>query len=198
MYTLLKSLQIRKELIKRGIKMFSIEDFKRVFDLPKYKVKYFLEKESDGGVLLRLKRGLYCLTTDMPAEEEIANRLYKPSYISFEYALSNYSILPEMTYSVSCATTKSTRNFEVQGKNFVYYKIKRRAYTGYGLVNRQGKSFLMAEAEKAVVDYLYFVALGKKSVNERLNTTSLDKGKLLDYGRLFQRDKLMDLISELK
>jgi len=197
MYTLLKPLQIREEVLKRGIKIFSVRDFERIFDLPKYKVKYFLEKESDGGVLLRLKRGLYCLVTDMPAEEEIANRLYKPSYISFEYALANYNILPEMIYSVSCVTTKSTREFEVQDKNFVYYKIKRQAYTGYGLVKREGKSFLMAEPEKAVVDYLYFVTLGKKPMNERLNVKFLDKKKMRSYACLFGRKKLLKLVDKL-
>ena len=35
-------------------------------------LKYFLEKETDHGLLTRLKKGLYALKTDYPCEEEIA------------------------------------------------------------------------------------------------------------------------------
>ena len=197
MSTLLKPILVREELLNRGMKIFSIRDFRRLFDLSDHRAKYFLEKESKAGFLWRLKKGLYGLKTDMPAEEEIANRLYRPSYISFEYALGYYNILPEMSYWVSSATTKATRDFEIEDKSFAYFKIKRQAYTGYKLVKEAGKSFLMAEPEKAVADYLYFVALGKKPINERLNIKFLDKRKIKDYTRLFGRGKLLKLVDKL-
>jgi len=198
MYTLLKPLSIREELLKKRLFIFTPLDFGRTFQLSKYKAKYFLEKESNGGLLLRFKKGLYGLKTDLPSEEEIANRLYQPSYISFEYALAYYNMLPEMTYAVTSATTKSTRTFMVDNKLFSYATIKQDAYTGYSLVKREGKSFFMAEPEKALVDYLYFVILGKKAKNDRLNTLSLKKEKLFTYAKLYQRDKLTNLIKELQ
>lgn len=179
------------------MKMFSGQDFERLFGVKSLAVKYFLEKESGGGILVRLKRGLYALKTDWPAEEEVANRLYRPSYISFEYALAYYNIWPEMVYAVTCATTKATRTFEIEDKKMTYLKIKRQAYTGYRLVKEEGKSFLIAEPEKALVDYLYFVSLGKKSINDRLNTKSLERKKMVSYGKLFGRKKLMSLIKEI-
>lgn len=193
----MKPLLARETLLKKGITIFTLKDFQRVFQLSRHKVKYFLEKESKKGLFLRLKKGLYSLRTDLPSEEEIANRLYKPSYISFEYALGTYSILPEMTYSVTSATTKPTRIFTIEGKAFSYFTIKKEAYTGYTLVKQEKKTFLMAEREKALVDYLYFVVLGKKSYNDRLNTSSLKKEKLLLYASLYHRDKLIRLIEKL-
>lgn len=197
MYTLLKPLFIREELLKKGLLIFTPNDFERTFQLSKQKAKYFLEKESEGRLLLRLKKGLYCLRFDQTNEEEIANRLYLPSYISFEYALSFYNILPEMPYGVTSATTKPTRTFTVNGKGFFYFTIKKEAYTGYTLIKRGKASFLMAEPEKALVDYLYFAALGKKPLNDRLKTSSLQKEKLIKYANLFGRDKLNMLIENL-
>ncbi len=198
MYTLLKPLSIREELLKKRLLIFTSRDFERTFHLPKYKAKYFLEKESEGGLFLRLKKGLYGLKTDLPSEEELANRLYQPSYISFEYALAGFNVLPEMTYSVTSATTKPTRTFTIEDKVFSYFTIKKEAYTGYALIKREGRSFLMAEPEKALVDYLYFVVLGKKANNDRLNTSSLKKGKLFEYASLYGRDKLIKLIEKLQ
>lgn len=197
MYTLLKPLLVRERLIEKGMFVFNPGEFQRVFKISKHKVKYFLEKESERGLFLRLKRGLYALKTDLPGEEEIANRLYRPSYISFEYALASCNILPEMTYSVTSATTKSTRTFTVEDKVFSYNKIKKEAYTGYRLVKQGAKVYLMAIPEKALVDYLYFVSLGKKTYNERLNISSLKKEKLIAYGRLYKRNKLIELIEKL-
>lgn len=197
MYTLLKPLAIREELLKKRLFIFTPYDFERAFDLPRYKAKYFLEKEESNGLFLRLKKGLYSLKTDLPSEEEIANRLYQPSYISFEYALAYFNILPEMPYSVTSATTKPTRTFILDNKAFSYLTIKRNAYTGYTLIKQNGKSFFMAGPEKALVDYLYFVVLGKKAKNERLNKSFLNKEKLFEYALLYNRDKLIELIREL-
>ena len=198
MYTLLKPITVREKLLEANMHIFTPRDFELFSQLPSQKVKYFLEKESgEDGLFLRLKKGLYGLRTDLPSEEEIANRLYRPSYISFEYALGYYNILPEMTYIVTSATTKPTRTFEVTDKTFSFLKIKKEAYTGYILKKEEGKSYFIAEPEKAIVDYLYFVVLGKKQPNERLYTRFLKKEKLVEYSRLYKRGKLIRLIEKL-
>jgi len=197
MYTLLKPLLIRERLLQKKLFIFTPRDFELTFQLPKQKAKYFLEKESKDGLFLRLKKGLYSLKTNPLSEEELANHLYRPSYISFEYALASYNILPEMTYSVTSATTKPTRTFIVNNKTFSYSTIKKEAYTGYILIKQDGAVFLMAEPEKALVDYLYFVVLGKKTKNDRLKTSSLQKEKLLKYAYLYNKNKLTKLVREL-
>lgn len=198
MYTLLKPLLVREKLLEKGIAMFTPLEFGRIFDLPNYKTKYFLEKWTNEKILTRLKKGIYALKTDLPGEKEIANRLYKPSYLSFEYALSYYNILPEMPYIVTSATTKPTRTFTTDSKTFIFLKIKKNAYTGYVLIKEEEKSFLIATPEKALVDYLYFVAIGKKPFNERLNASRLHKEKLLEYAKHYNRAKLFTLIKNLK
>lgn len=196
MYTLLKPFIIREELLKRGVRIFNLLEFSQIFTIPKLKTKRYLGKWVNEGFLVRLRQGLYAIKSDLPSEEEIANRLYQPSYLSFEYALAFYNILPEMTYIITSATTKSTRNFNMGSKAFTYLTIKQKAYTGYGITKIGERSFLIAEPEKALVDYLYFVALSKKPINERLNLENLNKEKVVEFAKLYNRPKLNKLIKE--
>lgn len=198
MYTLLKSLEVRQVLIKKDVKIFTPFDFVRIFDISDSKAKYFLETQSkENGLLLRLKQGLYCLRTDLPSNEEIANSLYKPSYISFEYALTRYGIIPEATYSVTNATTKVSREFEVNDIAYTYLTIKKEAYIGFDLIKEDEKLYLIADPEKALVDYLYFVALGLKTLNDRLDLSNLNTDKIKEYSKLFARKRLDLLVKKL-
>jgi predicted transcriptional regulator of viral defense system len=197
MYTLLKPLSVREVLLQRGVGIFTPQDFQRIFSANRLRTKYFLEEQTRSGLFLRLKNGLYALKTDPPPEEEIANRLYRPSYISFEYALAAYNILPEMPYAVTSATTKPTRSFAVGERTFSYLTIQRAAYAGYAPAQRSGRTVLIADPEKALVDYLYFVSLGRKPGNDRLNTASLDRQKALGYASLYHRTSLEQRIKEL-
>ena len=197
MYTLLKPLSVREELVRRGVGILTLQDFRRIFDVSLLRTKYFLEEYTHAGLFLRLKNGLYALKTDPPPEEEIANRLYRPSYLSFEYALAAYNILPEMPYAVTSATTKPTRSFAVGEHTFSYLTIQRAAYAGYAPAQRSGRMVLIADPEKAMVDYLYFVCLGRKPGNDRLNTASLDRQKALGYASLYHRASLEQRIKEM-
>ncbi len=191
MYTLLKPIHVREALVRRGIRIVSRLEFERIFETHSHRAKYFLERQTREGLFVRLKKGLYGLQTDPPAEEEIANRLYQPSYISFEYALAYWQILPEMPYTVTSATTKPTRLFAVNGIAYSYRSIQPKAYTGYVLQKKEQRSFLMAEPEKALVDYLYFVMRVEKSQNDRLHLSRIRKGKLMRFARLFGSKKLL-------
>jgi len=195
MCALLKPLSVRQELLRRNVAFFTPQDFQRIFQINHFQTKYYLMEHTRAGLFWRLKKGLYVLKTDPPPEEEIANLIYRPSYLSFEYALGAYNILPEMSYRITSATTKPTRTFVVGEKSFSYFTIKQQAFTGYLPVKRTGRTILLAEAEKALVDYLYFVSLGKKPANERLNLVDLDKEKAFHYSSLYQRpglDKLLE------
>lgn len=200
MYTLLKPLQVRKKLISKEIHIFTPQIFSQLFDTNKTATKHFLETHVKSDLLIRLKRGLYALRTDPPTEEEIANQLYKPSYISFEYALSFYGLLPEMPYAITSATTKPTRNFTISSQIFSYRTIKKEVYTGYSLLKQNNRSFFIADQEKAYLDYLYFVFLGKNPTNERLISLAkgkINKNKLQLYLSSFKNQKFTKFIKAL-
>src|SRR3989338_10366267 len=64
------------------------------------------------GLVLKLKKGFYILNEDdrkiNPSRAFIANQLVSPSYVSTEYALSFYGLIPEKTEDVTSVTTKKT------------------------------------------------------------------------------------------
>ena len=110
------------------------------------------------GELLRVRKGLYAVAPgcrQSPLSLEIlANALYGPSYISLEYALSWYGMIPERVTELTSVCLGRSRRFSTEVGNFSYCSIKKAAYTdGYGLISMpDGRSFLMATREKALMD----------------------------------------------
>lgn len=186
-----------KILFSAGFLIFSRGDFKRLFGVTEAAATFFLFRHCRSGLFVRLKNGLYALADHPPSEEEIANRLYQPSYLSFEYILARYGVIPEAVYSITSATTKPTRQFEVEGRSYEFFTIKREAYAGYRPEKIDGRTILAASPEKAMADTLYFVHLKKRSRNDRWDTSKLSKNRVLEYARLFQCPTLVKLIREI-
>ncbi len=203
MYNLVKPLSVREALLQRKIRVFTAREFAMLFGLNPYQAEYALSHLIQEGLLVRLKRGVYMLKTDPPREKELANALYRPSYLSFDYALSYYNLIPEAVYQITSATTKPTRLFTTDTQAFGYYTIKKEAYTGYVLKQEGERGFYIATAEKAVVDYLYALSLGqrgilgKRTINDRLDLSSVNKEKIQEYAQLFLWTKLNEIIDEL-
>lgn len=196
-YEKLTFFTVKEKLLEKKIKIFTLEEFKRIFESSEAQTKYFLENYTKKGAFRRLKRGLYSLR-DLPlSEEEIANILYKPSYISFEYALSYYGIIPEASYEVTSATTKPTRIFFVEEKTFSYFSLKEQVFTGYDFIQKDEKRFLVAQPEKALLDYLYLVSYGEKPALDRVNINNINKKRVNDYLSLFGRKALEKLLKNI-
>ena len=159
----LKPYNVVKKLREKKINIFSPLEFKRVFNVSSYAVQWFIKTHTKKGLFVKLRSGLYILADYPPNHYLIANRLYEPSYISFDAALSFYGVIPETIYTVTSATTKTTREFKTGNIHFVYHKLKTRVFTGYKSIKYLDNTILMAEPEKALADYLYFVALKKRN-----------------------------------
>lgn len=192
----LKPITVERTFREKGVRLFSPDEFRHIFRVTLRGAQEFI-KDHASDLFVKLRNGLYALQAEMPNEFEIANRLYQPSYISFEYALAYFGILPETVYTMTSATTRVTREFTVQGKSYEYSKIKPTAYRGYQLISIKGVRVLMAFPEKALVDYLYFVDLKFISLNERLRTGKLSLKKASSYSRLFKRESLTRLLREV-
>lgn len=189
--------QIERELRQTGVTLFSPQDLQHLFGASEIALRFLLTRAVKRGDALKLRRGLYALATPIPSELEIANRLYHPSYISFTFALSYHHIIPETVYAITSATTRTTATFMVLGKSFVYHRIKREAFTGYTAVRINHRVIWIAEPEKALVDTLYFVALKKQGLPERIDWSRLSKPKMRAFARLFEFPDLMKHLEEL-
>jgi len=194
----LKPLKVVRKLRDKKITLFTPLEFKRVFDVSDYAAKWFIKTHTEKGAFVKIRRGLYMLA-DYPASHYlIANRLYQPSYISFDTALSFYGIIPEIVYAVTSATTETTREFKADNVRFVYHKIKKEAYTGYKSMKYLDNTILIAEPEKALADYLYFVALGRRGLHyERLDLKKIKKTDLLRHIKIFKLPRMIKLVKEI-
>lgn len=189
---------LEKLLRKKRLKVFSTRDLRmllKISEVAAYRLLWRYEKK---GFVVKLKRGLYALKTNLPSTYLIANILYQPSYISFDTALSYHGIIPETIYSVTSATTKITRTFEASGVKYDYHRIKKSAYTGYKPIKYSGALILMAEPEKALADYLYFIDIRQRGLYyERIDLRNIKRNKLIKYAKLFRRPGILKLIKEI-
>ena len=112
------------------------------------------------GELLRVHKGLYAIAPSLRQSplslEVLANRVYGPSYLSLEYALSWYSMIPERVTELTSVCLGRSRSFRTPVGVFSYASIKREAYSdGFDIVDLpDGRTFLMATREKALVDLI--------------------------------------------
>lgn len=111
------------------------------------------------GSIIRVKKGLYVRndSRDPYSREVLANLLYGPSYISFEYALSFHGLIPEAVFMVSSATTGRHKRFSTPVGEFEYLHLPERFYAP-GVEWRpvdSRRGCLIASAAKALFDTLY-------------------------------------------
>lgn len=185
-----------KVLQKNRFYIFSLDDL-RVFypHESSANLKKEMYRWRNKGLVAGLKKGLYELT--FPQEMAIpdmviANKLYEPSYVSLETALSHYSVIPEIAMAVTSITTKPTRHFKNRHGLFIYRTLRPKSFTGYYLEKMSGFEVMLAEPEKAVIDYLYFKARRGEKVDyesERFDKTiisKMNKNKLKKYAGAFK------------
>lgn len=120
---------------------------------PKAKLQRMIKQ----GAYFPLSRGLYETDRNVPGYL-LAGSIYGPSYISFEYALSYYEMIPETVYTITCATfeKKKKKKYETIFGTFTYRDVPAAAFPlGLRLI-REGEYFYrIAEPEKALCDQLY-------------------------------------------
>ena len=176
-------LRLTSTLKKHKMYLFALEDVKTLFPNGKVKtIKNNFIRWLAKGYFDRLKRDLYefierGVGLEIP-DLYVANRLYEPSYVSLETALSIYSIIPDVAAGVTSVTTRPTRTFKNKHGSFFYRTCQNKAFVGYRLMVYEGFKVYIADKEKALVDFLYYrlrSAISLDFSEERLNKKILKK-----------------------
>jgi predicted transcriptional regulator of viral defense system len=186
--------EFEREIRKKGIKLFTPLDIQRFLGRSIIAVRFLVYRLKKQGKIQRIKRGFYKLTDETVSDLYLANKLYEPSYISLEFALSYHRVIPETVYEITSITPKTTRRFKALGKVYSYRHVKKGAFGGYTTGKQRGISFLIAEPEKAFVDSNYFRLLGGLKPLSRFNKEKIDPLKALRYAELFGNPKLTGII----
>lgn len=135
--------------------VFSTTEISKYY--PRFDAKN-LVRWQEKGYLLKVRNKWYCFS-DRPWNERqlfwAANRIYSPSYISMETALSFYGLIPEGVFTIQSVSTLKTNTFQTPIGSFNYGKIKTAWYFGYRM-EQVGKFYTaIANPAKALLDLLY-------------------------------------------
>ena len=162
------------------------------------------------GLLLELRKGLYVLNESdrkiSPSRPFLANQIYSPSYVSTEYALGFYDLIPERVVDVTSVTTRKTARFENPFGLFLYQHVGIPCFEGFIEKKEENDlSFMIATPEKAVIDFLYLNLArfdpGRPEIFESSfrfqNLDQLDLGYMETLASLFQSKKLMRIVMML-
>ena len=183
-----------RKVKEKGLIIFSPLDVKRIFGVSKVAATFLVHRYAKKGFIKRLKRGTYTLNDVSVPDIYLANKLYDPSYVSLEFALSFHRVIPETVYEITSVSTKPTRQFNALGKTFSYHRIKKEAFTGYSVYRQGGASELIADPEKAFVDLTYLRLRKKKQLLSRFDKGKINPAKALRYAKLFNNGKLISIM----
>lgn len=109
------------------------------------------------GVCVPIVRGLYETKAKIPGYL-LAGSIYGPSYLSFDFALSQYGLIPEAVYTFTSATfeKKKKKTYDTPFGIFMYRDVPSAVYPlGVRLMEEDGYQYQIAVPEKALCDKLY-------------------------------------------
>jgi len=162
-------------------------------------VRTQLYRWTKAGKLIGLRRGMYALADryrKVPINPaDLANHLYRPSYLSCLWALGFFGLIPEKVVAFTSVTPRVPRRFENPLGRFEYRHVKQSAFFGYRAVEIQGGKVLLAEPEKALLDHWH---LGSGTWNvDRMeamrfqNREAVDPARLARYAERFESPRLL-------
>ena len=115
--------------------------------------------------LVRLKNGFYLISEKIMHGssrvipfEQVANLLYGPSYVSMEWALSFYGMIPERVHTVTSMTLGRNKEYHTSVGDFSYFTLSSKSYS-IGITQKKSPDFigvfLIASPEKALADMVF-------------------------------------------
>ena len=182
---------------------------------PRDKITRWLNR----GIIVRIKKGLYVFGEGLRrkpySRELLANLIYGPSYLSLEWALQYYGLIPERVQALTSVTTGRSRKFHTPAGLFAYRQIPLSAFrTGMTRVEIDGEpAYLIATREKAIADKIrldcgQISSTGQMQVylteNLRIDETALSElnpNVIVDIGQRYGSRKirhLANLVGRLK
>ncbi len=119
---------------------------------------------------------------------DLVNVLRPRSYISLESALVERGIITQSPSILTCVTPGYPQSFRGKSVSIVYRKISPELYWGYEEKATRYNKYLIAEPEKALLDWIYLNRQeGLPTPLDELQLQFLTPAKLRDYALRFPR-----------
>jgi len=140
------------EIYKKKQTVFTLGEIALLFPQISYqnlkrKIFYYVKM----GKILKLRKGIYGKEDFNPLE--LANKIYTPSYISFETVLKKEGIIFQET-SIIFAASYLTRRIECAGVKIFYRKIRDEVLTNPKGIEKE-ENYFLASKERAFLDTVF-------------------------------------------
>jgi len=144
-----------------------------------------LKRAMAGGEVIVIRRGLYCLAEKYRRRPfdlfEVAQRVYGPSYISFESALSFHGWIPESVRTVTSVSFGKSKEFTTAVGVFSFRHVPVNIF--FEGVERQTSGVLIARPLKALLDYIYVYKKDWTGLRPVVESLRVDEGLLRKISR---------------
>ncbi|MEK6731107.1 MAG: hypothetical protein AABY34_02885 [Pseudomonadota bacterium] len=142
-------------------------------------VKRALQK----GDLIHVRRGLYVIADHFskraPHPFELAQKIYWPSYISQESALSYHGLIPETVYTTTSVSPFRKKQIETPFGLFTYLPLpKQNFFIDVARVQEDQTIFFMANPWKALLDYVFCLKIDIDRLTPWLESMRIEKSDL--------------------
>lgn len=186
--------ELQKKISRIPKATFTLADIRKVTDMDDESLRVSMNRMVKNGTVTRITRGVYAHDLGRVDWEKLAQELYAPSYLSFEYTLGRAGVLCQKSYALTLATSQRTKTIETTSIAIIYHHIQSRLYWGYV---REGNIFV-AEPEKAFLDLAYLSLRGHVIFDpDEMNLFLLDLAKIEKYLKKFDHDTLNKRIEAL-
>ncbi len=173
----MKHLELNK--IKKAY--FGYEEVSRALGITLQSARVSANRYVKQGLLVRVKRNIYVLSQrwkTLSREEKfiLANLIQVPSYISLMTAMDYHEVTTQIQRDfIESVGVKRTRKADVGNTVFTCTRINEKLYFGFARKNR----FFIATPEKAFLDALYLMSLGRYSFDlASIDLSRLDADKV--------------------
>lgn len=150
-----KILRLRRVSTPAG-NFLSLSSVAQLLDLPVATARVTARRLEKKGVLARVGPALYANRLAHPTLEQLAGRLWPPSYLSLEWALAHHGLSTQKPYEATCVTLQRPRRVQTFLGTLRYFHLSRPLFFGYRKEKLPlGVETWIAEPEKALLDWIY-------------------------------------------
>lgn len=148
-----------------------------------------LKRQEQKGIVERVSRNVYINKLARGFDpRELIGVLRPSSYISLESALAEAGISSQLPVLLTCVSASYVREIKPRSVHITFRKIKEELFWGFTEKKGRYLSYKIAEAEKALLDWVYFRRMDALPVSlDELRLELLNRSRLLGYAKKYPK-----------
>lgn len=176
------------KLINTKKTVFSVEDLSKILNISNRNyLRVLLFRMLKRKEIMRIRRGIYSYTSDYNPYE-LANKLKRPSYVSFERILYDNGVTFQDSSNKITSISNNSYFEKIIDINYQYNKIKNEIlYNPTGI--QIEKEARVASIERAICDTIY---LSKNYYFD--NLSKINKEKLLTISQIYNKRTIEEVV----